>query len=169
MDREQTKYIIKVISATYSNFKPNNISDTIDAWSFFLADYNYNDIAMALKKYVSTSGSGFPPSCDQLVAMIGKEDELAEETEAEAWAMVSKAIRRGNYYAEEDFNKFPLAVQRAIGSAETIRVLASSENYNESVESSNFKRVYREIVKRQREDARIKIGSKAEDIKLLGE
>ena len=43
-------------------------------------------------------------------------------------------------------------MQRAVGSANQLRVWASDTGYNEAVESSNFKKIYNVLVNRQREE-----------------
>lgn len=146
MERSETRKIIQILVATYPNFKPADLTDTVDAWQFFLADYKYNDIAVALKTYVSTSGSGFAPSAAELIAMIHKPAQAAQLTEQEAWALVRKAAENGSYHAEEEFDKLPPMVQRAVGSANMIRNWAR-EDYKvlDSVIASNFQRSYRAI------------------------
>lgn len=152
MNRDEAKKIVMIIASTYPNFKPNNMSMIVDSWHFFLTDYDYNDIAIALKTYVNTSGSGFAPSVDQLIAMTKKPKELTELTEAEAWDLVSKAIRNSAYHAEEEYDKLPSSVQRAIGSASQLRSWAiGDESSLETVVASNFQRSYRSMVSRQRD------------------
>lgn len=52
MTREETKKIIMVMAASYPNYKPLDISMTVDAWQMMLEEYSYNEIALALKAYI---------------------------------------------------------------------------------------------------------------------
>ena len=150
MTREETKKIIQIIVATYPNFKPSDLKSTVDAWYFFLEEFKYQDIAVALKTFVNTSGSGFAPSAAELIALITKPAEMMELTEQEAWAMVRKAVSNSFYGAEQEFEKFPEAVQKAVGSPQMLRNWGQSTfEALDSVIASNFQRSYRTIVNRK--------------------
>ena len=149
MNRDEAKHLVMIMASTYPNFKPMDLTKTVDAWAFVLEDYSYIDIAKALKTYISTSASDFAPSVSHLIQLVSKDETFGE---AEAWDAVRKAISRATYYADEEFAKFPSdAIRKAVGSANQLRIWASDENFNDGVESSNFKRVYREEVKRSKE------------------
>lgn len=150
MTREEVKKIIFVIASAYPTFKPNDVSMVIDSWHFFLADYDYNEIAIALKTFVNTSGKGFAPSVDQLIAMTRKTEELGTMSELEAWSLVSKAICNSIYHAQEEFDKLPALAQKAIGSPEQLTSWAMGDDASlETVIASNFQRSYRAIIQRE--------------------
>ena len=85
--------------ASYSNFRPNDLSETVDAWAMILSDYSYKDVSVALKAYILSDVSGFAPSIGQLVSKIGMIQNKKELNEMEAWALVSNALRNGTYGA----------------------------------------------------------------------
>ena len=70
MTREETVKIIRIMVDSYPNYKPNDISETVDVWHMMLSDYDYNLVAMALNAYILSDTSGFAPSIGQLVAKI---------------------------------------------------------------------------------------------------
>lgn len=154
MDRDETKKIIRIIADSYPNYKPSDISETIDVWSMMLEEYPYNQIAMALKAYILTDTSGFAPSIGQLVnKLTSAEPQL---NEMEAWSLVSKAIRNGYYGAEEEFAKLPEVVQKAVGNPANLRAWShTDESSIENVVQSNFLRTYRAVVKRESESAKL--------------
>ena len=128
---------------SYPNYKPNNISETVDVWQMMLSEYTYEQISVALKAYILSDTSGFAPSIGQLVAKIQTIMQPQELSEMEAWALVSKAIRNSGYNSVEEFAKLPPLVQKAVGLPDQLRTWALDENYNEQVVSSNFMRCYR--------------------------
>lgn len=128
---------------SYPNYKPNNISETVDVWQMMLSDYDYNLVAMALKAYILSDTIGFAPSIGQLVSKIQTITKPHELSEMEAWSLVSKAIRNSGYNSVEEFAKLPPIVQNAVGLPDQLRTWALDENYNEQVVSSNFMRCYR--------------------------
>lgn len=143
MEREETKKIIRIMCDSYPNFKPNNVSETIDVWNMMLSEYTYNQISVALKSYVLSDTSGFAPSIGQLVGMVHSIENPQSLNEMEAWAIVSKAIRNSSYHYVEEFLKLPSEIQRAVGTPEQLKIWAMDEDYNETVVMSNFQRAYR--------------------------
>lgn len=143
MEREEIKKIIRIMCANYPNFKPSNLTETIDVWNMMLSEYTYSQISVALKSYVLSDTSGFAPSIGQLVGMIHSIEKPQPLNEMEAWALVSKAIRNSSYRYVEEFLKLPEEVQRAVGTPKQLRIWATDEDYNETVVMSNFQRSYR--------------------------
>ena len=163
MTREETVKIIRIMVDSYPNYKPNNISETVDVWQMMLSDYDYNLVAMALKAYILSDTSGFAPSIGQLVAKIQILTKPQELSEMEAWSLVRKAIGNGNYGSVEEFEKLPPTIQKAVGSADMIKRWAMSDsNEVSTVIQSNFLRSYRTAVKRDEEYAKM-----PEDVKKL--
>lgn len=144
MTREETVKIIRIICGSFPNFKPSDLSETVDIWNMMLEEYTYNQIAGALKSYILADSTGFAPSIGQLIAKVKTIEEPAQLNESEAWGLVSKAIRNGYYGAVEEFSKLPPLVQKAVGIPDNIRNW--SQTNLESVETviqSNFLRAYR--------------------------
>lgn len=159
MTRDETKKILMNIECSYPNWKPQgDIGFMVDIWADDLAEYSYQEIYMALKSYKATNTSGFAPNVGQLIAELQKFNPAVEKiTDAQAWAMVRKALENGNYHSTEEFEKLPELVQKAVGSADQLRIWAGDPDYNESVISSNFKRAYRTIIERAETEARLPI------------
>lgn len=151
MDREETKKIIAAMIASYPNFKPFNMSVTVDTWTAMLSEYSYRDISLALKSYIVSNTSGFAPSIGQLIGELKKPEALAAMGAGEAWALVNKALRRSTYYSIEEFEKLPADIQAAVGEPSQLYSWATDENFNESVVSSNFRRSYESVLKRKNE------------------
>ena len=152
MTREETVKIIRIMVDSYPNYKPNDISETVDVWQMMLSDYDYNLVAMALKAYILSDTSGFAPNIGQLVAKIHLLTKPQELSEMEAWSLVSKAIRNSGYNSVEEFVNLPLLVQKAVGTPDNLRNWAVSDYQTiESVIQSNFLRSYRVVVKRESE------------------
>lgn len=173
MTRDEAKKIVMIIVSTYPSFKPLDMSMTVDSWYFFLADYEYNKIAIALKSFVATSGSSFAPSPSELIAMANKSIEYNQLTDSEAWDMVNKAIRNSTYHAEEEYEKLPDLVKKCVGSPSQLRSWGQTDVRTlDSVVASNFMRTYRTQADREREykmlppEARQLIGGVNEQLRL---
>ena len=156
MTRDEAKKIVMVISASYPNFKPQDIRMTVDVWHTMLEEYSYMQVSVALKAYIASDTSGFAPSIGQVVGMMKRIEEPEELNEMEAWALVSRAIRNGYYGAEEEFAKLPPLIQRTVGTPGQLRNWSQTDIESiENVIQSNFMRTYRSVVKNNREAARM--------------
>ena len=173
MTRDEVKRIIQIMCATYPNWHPADLSSTVDAWHLMLEDYPYNQIAIALKAYVTSDASGFAPSVGQLISKLTTITASNQPSELEAWSMVSKALRNGYYGAEEEFAKLPELVQKAVGNPSNLRQWAQTDVESvENVIQSNFLRTYRNVIKRAEEVSRlpsdIRALIQANETKLIG-
>ena len=163
MTPTEVKKLLVAIDVTYPNFNVRDPESTSRVWSDLLEDQDATAIFGAFKTYARTDKSGFAPSPGKLIQTayeLTHKDE-ADVSEAEAWAMVLKAICRGIDNSEKDFNAFPPAIKRAVGTAAQIRRWALSEDFNEGVESSNFKRAYRVAVEQEKNNALVSADVKA--------
>lgn len=156
MTREETKKIIMVMAASYPNYKPADLSMTVDAWQMMLGEYPYSEIALALKAYITSDRSGFAPSIGQLIEKLQTITGPQEMGELEAWSLVYKAVCNSGYHAESEFAKLPEACQRAVGNPANLKEWAMMDiDTVQSVEQSHFIRNYRAILNRMREEAKM--------------
>ena len=151
MTREETKEIIRKMVSCYPNYKPNDLSETIDDWSAMLSDYDFRLVATALKAYILSDTSGFAPSVGQLVDKMQSITTPQELNEMEAWALVCDALRNSGYNYTEEYAKLPPLVQKAVGLPSQLQAWALTENLNKDVVGSNFMRCYRIEMERQKE------------------
>ena len=151
MTREETVKIIRIMVDSYPNYKPNDISETVDVWHMMLSDYDYNLVAMALKAYILSDTSGFAPSIGQLVDKMKSITSPQELNEMEAWSLVCDALKNCGYNYVEEYEKLPPLVQKAVGLPTQLREWSLTENLNKEVIGSNFMRCYRIEVERQNE------------------
>lgn len=136
----------------YPNYKPNNLSETVDVWNMMLEAYSYNQVSIALKAYATSDTSGFAPSIGQLIGKIQTISQPQELDGMTAWGLVSKALRNGTYGAVEEFNKLPPLVKQAVGMPDNLKNWATSDYQTiETVIQSNFLRTYETVVKRANE------------------
>lgn len=147
MTREQVQDLLISIQSLYPNWKPENKTNTINAWLWALADYPAEMVMGALQIYVKTNTTGFAPSVSQLINSMYAPQKNKRLSEGEAWDLVKKAIQDGNYHAEERFNELPPIVQKAVGSPNMIHQWAGTDSTEvNTVIMSNFQRTYRNVL-----------------------
>ncbi|MCC8039188.1 MAG: hypothetical protein LIP02_13800 [Bacteroidales bacterium] len=151
MTRDETKQLLVLIQTAFPSYKPQDKTLAVDLWHAMLADYEYGAILAALQAFITTNTSGFAPTIGQLLDQYHRLIQKPRLETMAAWSMVSKAIRNGIYGYKEEFERLPVEVQRAVGSAEQLHYWAMSEDYNEDVAMSNFRKSYEVVCKRQDE------------------
>lgn len=129
-------------------FPRDNVLPTENAlrlWYAELKDIPYQIAYAALRKYVSTNK--FAPTIadirEQAAELYNqREGDISENT---AWQLVWKAICNSGYHAEEEFEKLPETVKRALGSASQLRQWGLSEVNDNTISywKSDFQRIYR--------------------------
>lgn len=163
MTKEETAKLVYLVTANYPKFYKNvtqsEFGNVVHLWHMCLEQYPYTTGEMALKAYVTTENSGFPPSVGQIIDCIHKFASTytgKKLNEMEAWALVSKALRNGYYGAEEEFAKLPQLVQRAVGEPSQLRNWALTENETvETVIQSNFIRTYRAVLQENQQVSKL--------------
>ena len=157
MTRDEVKQILMRIQVTYPNWKPSgDISLVVDVWHEYLSRYTYHEILAAVKSYVMSDTSGFAPSVGQILTKLKVITEPEGISGLEAWGMVSKALRNGLYGSEQEFNKLPPMVKKAVGCPENLRNWAMTEEKAlETVVMSQFLSTYKAVQKREKEVAMI--------------
>ena len=167
MTRDDVIKIMSVLRGAYPHFyrdiSKQEAYDTINLWTDMFSNDDASIVASAVKSLIDGDDKGFPPTIGQVKAkmrlLVGS-DEL---TEAEAWNLVSKAVKNGLYGAVEEFEKLPPAVKRIVGSPSQLRDWASMDSDTlQSVVASNFQRSYKVVATREKE-----IAALPDDVKKL--
>ena len=142
-------------------FPRDNVLPTENAmrlWYSELKDIPYQLAHLALQKYVCTNK--FAPTIADIREQVAELNNQNEEelNETVAWSLVLNAIRHSAYYSNEEFEKLPPVVRRAVSSPRQLREWAILENVDGktmTVIQSNFQRAFR--VEQQRERERSKL------------
>lgn len=149
MTRQETGIIMDILTAAYPRFySGQNASDmrkVIALWAEMFVRDDVRLVAAAVKSVIESDEKGFPPTIGQVKAKLRLITQPANElSEADAWAMVAKAIQNGLYNAKDEFEKLPRLVRRIVGSPNMLREWAMMDaDTVHSVVASNFQRSYR--------------------------
>lgn len=140
--------ISRAIRAVY----PNMLADdgAKDVWYMMLADLSYQQVATALHVHLQTSK--YPPTIAELRENKAEQGGLSE---LEAWAMVRRALRNGYYGAEEEFDKLPDLVKKAVGAASNLKQWAVSDSGMLETIEAHFLKAFRIQQARAKQDAQL--------------
>lgn len=154
MTREETIDILMSVQAAFPNFRVPDKTIAVNTWFSLLKEYSYEQVDLALKRYIKTNKNGFAPSIGQIIDQICSIYSDDDINEMAAWGMVLKALRKSTYHSEEEFDKLPPSIQRAVASPRQLYEWATMENLDGTglnVIQSNFMRTYRLEVEREKE------------------
>ena len=156
MTSNETTLVLGVIKAAfplfYKDMGRRELTGIVNLWHAMFADDEAEVVMAAVKALIATQVEGYPPTIGAVKDQMARLSTPQELTEQEAWALVSKAVKRGYYDFKEEFEKLPEVVQRAIGRAEQLRVWADMDEQTvESVVASNFMRSFRVKLRQQKE------------------
>lgn len=158
MNREQVIQTLTVLKAafphSYKNMTRADGEAMIALWERQFAEEDPIAVSAAVEALIATRTAGYSPTVGEIKDQIHRLRTADGLNEAQAWALVEKACRRGLYNSREEFEKLPPDVQAAVGGPEQLKAWASmdAETVN-SVVASNFQKTFRTV--RQREKERI--------------
>lgn len=178
MTYDETLAIMSVLKAAYpSYYRDMNRKDAegiVSLWTAMFSDEPAELVAAAVKAHIASDAKGFPPHIGAIKSAIQKITQPKEMTEAEAWALVSKAIKNGIWGAKKEFEALPPLVQKVVGSPQQLSDWAMVDaDTVQSVVASNFQRSYRAKQKAERDyealpqDVKTMISGAADKIEML--
>ena len=152
MTRDEAKELVMTMYAAFPNYKPDAPKGVIvNLWAAQFADVSYEVVLRAFNDFMRTESKNFAPSIGQIINAISMQTHKDDFTDAEAWVLVTKAAGRATYYAEEEFNKLPPLIQKAVGSAQALKEYALMDiDEFQTVQKSLFQRTYRGVVEQDR-------------------
>ena len=160
MTVDETKKILAYIANVYPRYYSNVSADSAKrmaiTWCDVLQEYSVDAIMAGVKAYISADASGFPPAPGQIISYIHLVGNPRDHSGTEAWALVRRAVNVPWDQFEASYNTLPKVVQRAVGSAESLKEMALMDLERfETVAQSNFLRMYDAVRKREATESRI--------------
>lgn len=159
MTRLEAAEIVGILQTAYPDtFKAMSdeaLANYINLFARCFAADTRSVVETTIFRYINTHADRFAPNIGQLRQEIYAMTSADSLSGAEAWALVTQAVRNATYNSQEEFAKLPEIVRKAIGSASVLREYAmmDSETF-QSVTQSNFLRAYRTMEARAAEDAK---------------
>lgn len=121
MNKQDTARIMKMIKAAYPNFDKNGSEEDIaNLWAWRFKNVAVNVVFEAVGEYIDTDMSGFAPSVGQIKQIIANK-AYKPIAPGDAWQQVLRALMDAGSYPQKAFDALPAPVQRAVGSAATLK------------------------------------------------
>jgi len=150
MTIKDTQKLLTIIYSGYPNFHPEDPYMTVKVWQKILEPDNYEDLEAALMIYMRSDTSGFAPSPGKLHSMISSMQDPGL-SEGEITSMLTFASRNANYGSEEEYNKLPKLLRRAIGSPAVIRTWGTMEAEQLKYVFGNVVKTYNKLMEEDRQ------------------
>lgn len=158
MTREETRDLLAVLQWAYPHayrgMSKIDADATVALWAELFKDDPAEEVAVAVKALIATREVGYAPTIGEVKERLRRLRNPGGLSEAQAWALVSRACGNGIYGAEREFQKLPPEIQRVVGSPQQLREWAMTDaSALQTVVASNFQRAYRATQERERESA----------------
>lgn len=156
MTKREIAELMTIMQANYpDSFRGQSdavIGAKIALWHDFFKEYPKEIVFAAAKSFMAADTKGFMPNVGQINEHIQRMKESEGMTPAEAWVIVSKALKNSAWHAKEEFEKLPPECKRAVGSPEQMQEWAVMEAETvQSVIASNFQKSFRIRQERNRD------------------
>ena len=160
MTIQETKEVLATMTASFPKYFSNVTRESAERqvvmWHEDLGEYSQAVVMAGQNAYRTADSSGFPPTTGQVISYIHMVGKPADKSGTEAWALVRRAVNCPWDQMEASFNTLPKIVQKAVGSAASLKELAQMDIQTfETVAQSNFLRMYDAAQKREATEQRI--------------
>lgn len=155
MNKDEFKVIIKAMKSVYTDPKFLPDADAWNVWFALLGDLPYAQVNIAVQKYMLTEK--FPPTIADIrsAAIEVIDDSETDMSELEAWAYVRKAMSNSLYNSQSEFNRLPMACQKAVGDPSVLKDWAMADEMKLTQIEQRFAYAYRSAVERIKQDAKM--------------
>lgn len=129
MTIDETKMILGILKTAYPNFykemSKQEMLNVVDLWADMFKNDNSKLVTVAVKELINSFQ--YPPT---IADVKNKMYSLTnnEKTPSELWDRLQKAISRGIYHSEEEFEKLPDEVKEFIRSPKQLKELAMMDS-----------------------------------------
>lgn len=160
MTFEETRTILKIIKTEWpQSFRGLTREDAeakLNLWAEMFKDDPVELVGAAVKALIAAGGREFAPQIGTIKDQMRMLIEPNAMTEAEAWAVVKKAVCRSGYNSVAEYEKLPPLIQNLVGSSNQLRDWSQMDiDTLDSVIGSNFQRSYKVRAKQERDYAAI--------------
>ncbi|MBO7728993.1 MAG: hypothetical protein J6S50_10820, partial [Oscillospiraceae bacterium] len=101
MNTRETQGLLAMIKAAYPSFYRDlpkaDLIAAVNLWQTQFAEYDVRLVKAAVHALIAARTEGFPPTIGAVKEQIAKLTAPHQLSEAEAWALVSRAARNGTY------------------------------------------------------------------------
>lgn len=167
MTREETLQVLSILKAayphSYRNMTKLDAEAVVNLWHRQFENEDAGAVGAAVDALIATRKEGYSPTIGEVKEQLHRvRSENKSLSDAEAWALVEKACRNGLYGYREEYEKLPEEARKAVGAPEQLKAWAGmDEETVNSVVASNFRKTFRTVQQREKENAMLPPGVRA--------
>ena len=156
MTKKEAFQLLTIMQANYPDsfrgMSDEGLKAKVALWADSFADTPFEVVAQAVRKFIQTDTSEFMPNIGKINKMLHSEDKETAMTAEDAFRLVEKALKNSGYHAQEEFNKLPPLVQKAVGDYKHLETWCLIDNRNAyEVEKSHFINNFKTVQTRETE------------------
>ena len=160
MTTEEIRMMLAVLKQayphSYKDMTEEDVRGTVKLWKMMFEREDAAIVNQAVVSLLSTRTVGYTPVIGEICEEIRKIKNPTSVTAQEAWSLVRRSLRNGIYGYQEEYDKLPMDVQKAVGRPEQLREWALlNEDELDTVTASNFRKSFDVVARRQEEFERI--------------
>lgn len=138
------------MTATYANLHFSDPELALESWWRILQPDDYTNIMDAFAVYARTDTSGFAPTPGKLHQMISARMNPGYSS-GEITDILTMASRNANYGFQEEFERMPRLLQKAVGSPAVVRSWGCMEPSQLEYVFNNIVKVYERLLEEERQ------------------
>lgn len=173
MNKKETAHVLAIMQTNYPDTFRGKSEDVlqglVDLWQTCFAEEPVELVMEAVKAHMITSTDRYMPQIGVIKEAIHKLITPPQMSEAEAWALISRALSNSSYGSVKEFEKLPPVLQRVVGSPAQLMEWARSDVEKvQTVIASNVQRSFRAISQSEAELSKLPAGMRERMAQLSG-
>ena len=159
--------IMDILAAAYPRFycgpeAPDRVQ-VLKLWAEMFANDDVALVAAAVKCHIASDRGGYPPHIGAIKNEMAALTRPAGLDAAQAWELVRRAVSNSGYDSQEEYNRLPEEVRRAVGSPGQLYQWSQMDSSTfHSVVSSHFRKTWEAREAKRRQEALV-----PEDVRRL--
>ena len=126
MTKKEILMMLNILKIAYPNFYKNvdkeEIEDSVNLYEVMFKDFDGKIVLLAVQELINTFK--YPPTIADIKEKIYQITNVKDKSASELWDCLLKAIRNGNYGAEEEFKKLPEIVKEYVRNPQQLQEMA---------------------------------------------
>ena len=169
MKKDEVIMILGIMKTAYPSFYKEmtreEMYNTIDLWYEMLKDFDSKIVVLTVKELINSFK--YPPTIADVKSKI-YELTNKEETPAELWNKLTKAVRNGIYGYKEEFEKLPPEVQKFVQNPIQLKEMAmlDSDVFHTVTKGQFLKQI--EILKKQKKEEKMMLPEVKKMVQSIG-
>lgn len=120
-------------------------------WYRFFENDDYEVVSKAVDKFIATDTTGYAPTIGQIKNLLISVNPPSQISVESAWAKAIRAARCDYRYAQQEYDKLPSAIQKAVGSPRVLVEWGWMEENATQFARKEFEKKYNDVLEEEKQ------------------